>query len=84
KPRLIRKEHGAPEHRSPTAMLTGPMQPRYDMCWGQRHTNNRSSYKQSSSMQSARHSLTGYGPSCSIRELRRAVSVLRGLSLCNR
>ncbi|GBM92299.1 hypothetical protein AVEN_259147-1 [Araneus ventricosus] len=55
-------------------VFTGQMQPRSDVCWGQRHANNRSSCEQLSFMQSVRHSLTGYGPSCSIRELRRQKS----------
>ncbi|GBL92298.1 hypothetical protein AVEN_35845-1 [Araneus ventricosus] len=69
KSRLIRKKYVAPLLGCPTAMFTGPMQPRSDVRWGQRHTNNRSSCGQSSFMQSARHSL-GYGP-CSSRELQR-------------
>ncbi|GBO00181.1 hypothetical protein AVEN_172953-1 [Araneus ventricosus] len=46
------------------------MQPRSDVRRRQRHINNRSSCEQSSFMQSARHSLAGYGLSCSSRELR--------------
>ncbi|GBO08002.1 hypothetical protein AVEN_21440-1 [Araneus ventricosus] len=47
------------------------MQPRSDVRWRQRHTNNRLSCEQTSFMQSARHSLAGHGPSCSSREPRR-------------
>ncbi|GBL54311.1 hypothetical protein AVEN_166526-1 [Araneus ventricosus] len=72
--RLIRKEYLVPLLWCPTAMFTGPMQPRSDVHWGQRHTKNRSSCEQSSFMQSARHSLAGYGPSCSSTELRRQLS----------
>ncbi|GBO40755.1 hypothetical protein AVEN_93318-1 [Araneus ventricosus] len=70
KSRLIRKEYVGPLLCCPTAKFTGPMQPRSDVRWRQRHTNNRSSSEQSSFMQSARHSLAGYGPSCCGRELR--------------
>ncbi|GBN14544.1 hypothetical protein AVEN_85879-1 [Araneus ventricosus] len=71
---LNRKEYVAPLLWCPTAMFTGPMQPRSGVRWGQRHTNNRSSCEQFSFMQCARHSLAGYGPSCSSRELRRQLS----------
>ncbi|GBL56698.1 hypothetical protein AVEN_248438-1 [Araneus ventricosus] len=54
--------------------LHGPIHTRFNVRWGQRHTNNRSSCEQSSFMQSARHSLAGYGPSCSSRELRLQLS----------
>ncbi|GBM53685.1 hypothetical protein AVEN_233659-1 [Araneus ventricosus] len=64
KSRLIRKEYVAPLLWCPTAMFTGPMQPRSHMHWLQRHTNNRLSREQSSFKQFARHSLAGYGPSC--------------------
>ncbi|GBL73534.1 hypothetical protein AVEN_159516-1 [Araneus ventricosus] len=72
--RLIRKDYVVPLLWCPTAMFTGPMQPRSDVRWGQRYTNKRLSCKQSSFMQSARHSLAEYGPSCSSRELRRQLS----------
>ncbi|GBN07334.1 hypothetical protein AVEN_96599-1 [Araneus ventricosus] len=65
KSRLIRKEYVAPLLWCPTAIFTGPMQPRSDVRRGQRDTKNRSPCEQSSFMQSARHSLAGYGPSCS-------------------
>ncbi|GBO20969.1 hypothetical protein AVEN_157875-1 [Araneus ventricosus] len=52
-------------------MLKGPMQPRCDVLWEQRHTNSRSSCEQSSFMQFVQHSLAGYGLSWSSRELRR-------------
>ncbi|GBN49111.1 hypothetical protein AVEN_54368-1 [Araneus ventricosus] len=52
-------------------MFTDPMLPSYDVLWAQMHTNNRSSCEQSSFMQSARHSLAGYGPSYISREMRR-------------
>ncbi|GBO01657.1 hypothetical protein AVEN_30555-1 [Araneus ventricosus] len=50
------------------------MQPRSDVSWVQRHKNNRSSFEQSSFMQSSLYSLAAYGPSCSSRELRRQLS----------
>ncbi|GBO22327.1 hypothetical protein AVEN_36243-1 [Araneus ventricosus] len=72
--RLIRKQCVTPLLWCPTAMLKGPIQPRSDVRWGQRHTYNRSSCEQSSFMQSALHSLEGYGLFCSSRELRRQLS----------
>ncbi|GBM16612.1 hypothetical protein AVEN_88953-1 [Araneus ventricosus] len=74
KSRLIGKEYVSPLLWCPTAVFAGPMQPLSDVRWGQRHANNRSSCEQSSFMQSARHSLAGYGPFCSSRELRRQLS----------
>ncbi|GBN28840.1 hypothetical protein AVEN_120509-1 [Araneus ventricosus] len=55
KSRLIRKEYMASLLWCPTAMFTGPMQPRSDVRWRQRHTNDRPSWKSSS-------------PSCSLRD----------------
>ncbi|GBN26424.1 hypothetical protein AVEN_55744-1 [Araneus ventricosus] len=63
KSRLIRKDYVTPLLWCPTAMFTGPMQPRSDMRWGQRHTNNRPSCEKSSFIQSERYSLAGYGSS---------------------
>ncbi|GBM36237.1 hypothetical protein AVEN_71945-1 [Araneus ventricosus] len=71
KSRLIRNEYVAPLLWCPTAIFTCPIQLSSYVRWGQRHTNNRSPCEQSSFMQSARDSLSGYGPSCSSRELRR-------------
>ncbi|GBL81718.1 hypothetical protein AVEN_93494-1 [Araneus ventricosus] len=41
KSKFIRRENVAPPLWCPTAMFTGPIQPRSDVRWGQRHTNNR-------------------------------------------
>ncbi|GBM51355.1 hypothetical protein AVEN_110808-1 [Araneus ventricosus] len=76
KSRLIRKEYVAPLLWCPIAMFTGPMQPRSDVRWEQRHTNNRSSCEQSSFVQSARQSVAGYGPSCSSRAATPAAALL--------
>ncbi|GBL88217.1 hypothetical protein AVEN_117800-1 [Araneus ventricosus] len=62
KSKLIRKEYIVPLLWYPTAMFTGPMQPRFDVRWGQRNTNNRWSCEQSSFTQSPRYSLARYGP----------------------
>ncbi|GBM57026.1 hypothetical protein AVEN_85498-1 [Araneus ventricosus] len=84
---LIRKDYVAPLLWCLTAMFTGLLLPGYDVRWGQMYTNNRSSCEQSSFMQSARHSLAGYGPSCAAERCDarcHAVSILRRLAHCNR
>ncbi|GBL86071.1 hypothetical protein AVEN_201819-1 [Araneus ventricosus] len=85
KSRLVHKQHVAPLLWCPTAMFTGPMQPRSDVRWGQRLRHNWSSCEQSSFTTVC---ATQFGGIWFFLQQQRAatsaVAVLRRLAHCNR
>ncbi|GBL76205.1 hypothetical protein AVEN_138002-1 [Araneus ventricosus] len=82
KSRLIRKEYVAPLLWCPTAMFTGPVQPRSDVRWGQRPSNNSPPSCSLRDTVWLNMGLPAAAESCDASCL--AVSVLRRLAHCNR